>query len=80
MTAFAYCTKWLPLDDHLLNNCVFIDFKRRNDCSMDNIEEVISVLDYIHRESINDPKEMDDLEEEFLVCQSMSDTDLQNQR
>jgi hypothetical protein len=34
-TAFAYCTKWVPLDNTLLKNCVFVDFKKRNQCSMD---------------------------------------------
>ena len=75
-TAIAYCTRWLPLDDPLLKNCVFIDFKHRNDCSMDNIEEVLSALDHILGELINDPKAVDDLEEDFLVYQSMSDTDI----
>ncbi|CAB4014767.1 ATP-dependent DNA helicase [Paramuricea clavata] len=75
-TAFAYCTKWLPLNNTLLKNCVFVDFKKRNQCSMDNVEEVLSALEHIHSDLIHDPRAMDILEEEFLVYQAMAETDI----
>lgn len=69
-SAFPYCTKWLPLYTPLLKNCVFIDFKHRNECSMDNIEEVLSVLEHIHRDVIHYPHGINVLDEEFLVYQA----------
>ena len=44
ITVFTYCTKWLPLGNPLMKNCVFIAFSLRNECSMDNVEEVLSSL------------------------------------
>ena len=75
-TAFAYCTKWLPLENTLLKNCIFVDFEQRYACSMDNVEEVLSSLEHIHLDMINNPRVMDILEEEFLVYQTMSKTDI----
>ncbi len=75
-TAFAYCTKWLPLDNPLLKNCVFIDFNKRNKCSMDNVEGVLTALEHIHSDIVNDPRAVDVLEEEFLVYQTMSEGDI----
>ena len=76
ITAFTYCTKWLPLGNPLMKNCVFIDFSLRNECSMDNVEEVLSSVEHIHREVINNPRAMDTLEEEFFVYQAMSEADI----
>ena len=76
IAAFTYCTKWLPLDNPLLKNCVFIYFNERNKCSMDNVEGVLSSLGHIHREMINNPRTMDTLEEEFLVYQAVSEADI----
>ena len=59
-----------------LKNCVFIDFSLRNECSMDNVEEVLSSLEHIHREVINNPRAMDTLEEEFFVYQAMGEADI----
>ena len=75
-TAFAYCTKWLPLNNTLLKHCVFVDFMQRNACSMDNVEQILSALNHIHKDMVNDPRAMDILEEEFLVYQTMSETDI----
>ncbi|CAB4033388.1 Hypothetical predicted protein [Paramuricea clavata] len=75
-TAFEYCTKWLLLNNTLLKNGVFVDFKKRNQCSMDNVEEVLSALEHIHSDLINDPRAMDILEEEFLAYQAMAETDI----
>ena len=58
-----------------MKNCVFIDFSLRNECSMDNVE-VLSSLEHIHREVINNPRAMDTLEEEFFVYQAMSEADM----
>ena len=76
ITAFTYCTKWLPLGNPLMKNCLFIDFSLRNECSMDNVEEVLSSLEHIHREVINNPRAMDTLEEEFFVYHAMSEADI----
>ena len=43
---------------------------------MDNREEVLSSLEHIHKEVINNPRTMDTLEEEFFVYQAMSDADV----
>ena len=43
---------------------------------MDNVEEVLSSLEHIHREVINNPREMDTLEEEYFVYQAMSEADI----
>ena len=59
-----------------MKNCVFIDFSLRNECSMDNVEEVLSSLEHIHREVINNPRAMDTLEEEFFVYQAISEADI----
>ena len=74
-TAFACCTNWLPLENTLLKNCVFVDFEQRHACSMDNVE-VLSSLEHIHLDMINNSRVMDILEEEFLVYQTMSKTDI----
>ena len=59
-----------------MKNCVFIDFSLRNECSMDNVEEVLSSLEHIHREVINNPRAMDTLEEEFFVYQATGEADI----
>ena len=74
--SFAYCTKWLPLDNTLLKNCVFVDFEQRNVCSMENVEGVLTALWHIHTDLINNSRAMDTLEEEFLVYQTMARTDI----
>lgn len=76
IAAFTHCTKWLPLDNPLLKNGVFIDFNERNKCSMDNVEGVLSSLGHIHRKMINNPRTMDTFEKEFLVYQAMSEADI----
>ena len=43
---------------------------------MDNVEEVLSSLEHIHREVINNPRAMDTLEEEFFVYQAMGEADI----
>ena len=43
---------------------------------MDNVEGVLSSLEHIHREVINNPRAMDTLEEEFFVYQAISEADI----
>ena len=43
---------------------------------MDNVEEVLSVLEHIHRDVIHNPRVMDVLDEKFLVYQAMSEADI----
>lgn len=48
IAAYTSCSKWLPLNNPLLKNCVLVDFKKRNKCSMDNLG-VLSSREHIHR-------------------------------
>ena len=42
--AYNYCVKWLNLDCPFLKNCQFADFKKRNQMSYSNIEQIIPVF------------------------------------
>ena len=42
--AYNYCVKWLKLDCPFLKNCQFADFKKRNEMSYSNIEQIIRVF------------------------------------
>jgi hypothetical protein len=71
-TAYKYCVDWLPLDEVILKHSRFLDFDRRLEFSIDDVNEVVSCMPLIHRNIIGNVRLQDDVEEEFLIYQGMT--------
>ena len=50
--AFAYCLKWLPLNNALLKHCCFINFNDRLKFTFDDVQEIISLFPTIYKDLI----------------------------
>ena len=73
-TVYEYCVKWLPVDDTLYKNCGFLDFFKRNTISFDCLTEILALFPNHFDSYINNPWKLDELEEEYLICQSMEES------
>ena len=71
--AYEYCVQWIPLDDIFMKNCIFVDFERRTDVTFAHIEQTVNCFKRIHEMLISDPSMLDEVEEEFMDYQAMSD-------
>ena len=74
--AYDYCIKWLPADDALYKNSTFIDFFKRNLLKFDHITELLAKFPKRFSNYIANPQELDALEEEYLIYQSLGETDI----
>ena len=75
-TAYEYCGKWLPTDDTLHKNCRFLDFFKRNTISFDCLTEILALFPNSFDSYINDTRKLDELEEEYLIYQSMEESEI----
>ena len=75
-TAYTYCVKWLPLDDELYKDSRFIEFSKRAEFSFNNITELLSLCLRKFKDFIQDPHKLDAPEEEYLMYQSVSNTEI----
>ena len=64
-TAYAYCVKWLPLDDPLFKGSKFIEFSNRGVSNFDELTELILKFPSRFNNFISNPTQLDLLEEEF---------------
>ena len=75
-TAYTYCVKWLPLDDPLYKGSRFIEYSNREKFSFDDLTELLSLFPRRFGNYIQDPYQLDSLEQEYLTYQSMSDMEI----
>ena len=53
--------------------CIFVDFKRHAEVSFAHVEQTVNCFKQIHDMLISDPSLLDEIEEEFMHYQAMSD-------
>ena len=75
-TAYEYCIKWLPADDTSYKNCQFLNFFKRNTISFDCLTEILALFPNCFDSYINDPHKLDELQEEYLIYQSMEESEI----
>ena len=74
-SAFDYCRKWLPLNSSFLKACQIVDFENRLKHPFDVVTELIGLFPNLYSK-FEDVKLLDKLEEEFLVYQGLSKSDI----
>ncbi|KAM4741391.1 uncharacterized protein FYW61_002881 [Anableps anableps] len=72
--ATEFAVTKLPLNDPLLSHAVFVDFKKRLDCRLDDV--LYFVRRYNHLLPFNDPKEQDNIGDEFLNYQAVEECEI----
>ena len=73
-TVYEYCVKWLSADDY--KNCRFLDFSKRSTISFDCLTEILALFSNRFDGYINDPRKLDCLEEEYMIYQSMEESEI----
>ena len=68
---YTYCVIWLPLDDALYKGNRFIKYFNWEKFSFDDLTELLSLFLRWFENYIQDPYQLDSLEEEYLTYQSM---------
>ena len=66
----------MPLDDPLYKASRFIEYSNREKCSFDDLTELLSLFLGRFGNYIQDPYQLDSLEQEYLTYQSMSDMEI----
>lgn len=74
--AYDYCRKWLPLNNPFLKQCQFVNFNERLKHSIEDVIEIITLMPHLHGEFQANVSLMDQLEEEFVVYQGMSNNEV----
>ncbi|XP_071501886.1 uncharacterized protein [Diadema antillarum] len=69
--AFSYALGQLPLDDRLLRNAAFVNFRRRENAALSEVEYFIDRFSALL--PFQSPQEMDKLADEFSAYQLMND-------
>ncbi|XP_047202552.1 uncharacterized protein LOC124856284 isoform X6 [Girardinichthys multiradiatus] len=72
--ATEFAVTKLPLNDTLLSHAVFLDFKKRRDCRLDDV--LYFVQRYNHLLPYNETKEQDNIGDEFLDYQVMEECEI----
>ena len=75
-TAYEYCVKLLPADETLYENYQFVEFYKKNTISLDHLTEILAIFPNRLDSYINDPRKLDELEEEFLIYKSMEEIEI----
>ena len=71
-TAYNYFRKWLPLNDQFLKHCQFVNFNERLKHGIEDVMQIITMMPHLQGKFQVDVSLMDQLEEEFIVHQGMS--------
>lgn len=74
-TAYDYCVKWLPFDDPLYKVSKFIEFSNRASSTFDELTDLVTKFPSRFN-LISDPVQLDLLEEEVQLYQSLSETEV----
>ena len=75
-TAYTYREKWLPLDDPLYKASRSIEYSNREKFSFNDLTELLSLFPRQFENYIQDPYQLDSLEEEYPTYQSVSDMEV----
>ena len=71
-TAYNYFRKWLPLNDQFLKHCQFVNFNERLKHGIEDVMQIITMMPHLQGKFQVDVSLMDQLEEEFIVYQEIS--------
>ena len=74
MTTAGYIISTYPLKDDVLKHARLIDFEKRQTCTFESVEFFVNL--FPHLESLRAPREMEQLQEEFVSYQLLCDSQI----
>ena len=75
-TTYDYCRKWLPLNFPFFKHCQFVNFDERLEHGIEEVMQIITMMPHLHGKFQVDVSLVDQLEEEFILYQGMSNNEI----